>query len=472
MIAWVVVLLAVPAARPAGAEDLVDLVKRVEPAVVRVDTDRGLGSGVIVDNRGYVFTNYHVIDGAAEAAITLRSGEKMPVRGYLAVDPSRDLALLKIDKLPKPTALSLAAALPQTGQRVAAFGNPEGFTFSTSEGIVSAVRSGREVSQIIGEEMYRALGYGADATWVQTTADISHGNSGGPLVSMDGRIVGLNTWGHPEGQNLNFAIGVPDLKVLLDRAVETSVSPLAGLPRTARPRVPRDDSPRGNFQVELPSGRVFMFSIFDTTDHMTRLADRDNDDSVCLITHPGGALYAVAMHDKGVLNGVTLAQYDNKQPMAYVTYLDGRRHGVLKTWDEGGRPQLFAQYAKGKRHGFYCVFGSGKSWMLMEYKFDAPLSMQIFSGYRPLEHFTSREKAEAHPAARELLAKADKLETTLKTNEVAFRKQVSAFEQELRRARAAELGPQKRARIQERINQRGAQESAFLREMFRRSYGR
>lgn len=73
-------------ARPVAAADLVQLVKQVEHAVVRVDTDRGIGSGVIVDNRGYLFTNYHVIDGASKATITLRSGAVLQCKGLLAID--------------------------------------------------------------------------------------------------------------------------------------------------------------------------------------------------------------------------------------------------------------------------------------------------------------------------------------------------------------------------------------------------
>jgi S1-C subfamily serine protease len=146
--------------------DLVDVVANVEQSVVRVDTDSGFGSGVIVGDRGAILTNFHVIEGARRVKIILRSGKELESQGYLAVDPTHDLALLQVDKLPERAAIKVASTLPKIGEKAAAFGNPKGFSFTTSEGIVSAVRSGTEVINIISAEAYRHLGYAADATWI------------------------------------------------------------------------------------------------------------------------------------------------------------------------------------------------------------------------------------------------------------------------------------------------------------------
>ena len=467
-----VVLAAVAAQSSALAVDLVELVKKVEHAVVRVDTDAQFGSGVIVDDRGYVLTNYHVVEGASTVTVTLRSGEKMRAKGFLAVDPTRDLALLVTEKFAKPRAVKIAAAAPRIGENVAAFGNPQGFSFTTTEGIVSAVRPGSEVSLAIGADIYRALGYSNHATWVQTTAAISSGNSGGPLVNMNAEVVGLNTWHHRGGQNLNFAISASDMNRLLDGAKGAKLLDFRALPKRAAPLDPpsmrgRDDE----FTVELPTGRVFTFAIFQTDYNAMRL-NAKNKEGVVVIRHPNGAMYAAANHDKGVLDGLTLAQYENKQPMVFAQYVDGRRHGNLKTWDEAGRPVMFAQYVKGRRHGFTCLFDEAELVLLAEYKFDQPEWIQLMANELVLEGFTSEEEAAKHTEARRILARLDEVDTTLKKNEVDFRKQVAQFERELRKARARELAPEKRRRIQERINQRAAANAAFLREMFRRAYGR
>jgi S1-C subfamily serine protease len=459
-------------ARPGFALDLVEVVKKVEHAVVRVDTSDGFGSGVVVDDRGFVFTNFHVIDGAGAATITLRSGEVVQAEGFLAIDPSRDLALLKTRKMEKPVAIPIADAAPQVGEKVAAFGNPRGFSFSTSEGIVSSVRSGAEVREIVSAEVYRALGYGPNATWIQTTAPISGGNSGGPLVNMNAQIVGLNTWHHPQGQNLNFAISAADMKGLLAKSADASVERFARLPRRARPvDPPPGNRPSGEFSVNLPNGRTFSSTIFELERSALTLGSLDSA-SVVVITHPNGAMYAAASHQGGVLHGVTVAQYENKQRMVYVHYAAGKRHGILKVWSEAGKPVLFAQYARGKRHGFLCFFDDGTLALLTDYRNDEPSWIQLMSGEKPLDGFSSREEAEKNEAAGGLFAKLEKIEATLKTNEVAFRKQVDRYEEEQRKALARQLGPQKRARIQARSDARSAAQDAFTRELFRRATGR
>ncbi|MGD9719945.1 MAG: trypsin-like peptidase domain-containing protein [Pirellulales bacterium] len=454
----------------ADAMDLVELVKRVENAVVRVDTDSSLGSGVIVDNRGYVLTNYHVIEGARTASVTLRSGEEKPVRGYLALEPTRDLAVLKIDALPMPHAVNLAGVLPQIGEKVAAFGNPRGFSFTTTEGIVSAIRSGTEVSEIIGADMYRELGYSTAATWVQTSSPISPGNSGGPLVNMNAEVVGLNTWGDPKGQNINFAISATDMRRILNRALDAPVHELEKMPKRRVPtggRSGRDDE----FALTMPSGRVFSFAIFEE-DEITALMSAAKTETFVIVTHPSGVVYAAAAQAKGVLNGVTIAQHENKEVMAQINYVDGKRHGVAKTWNRAGEPDFFAQYGKGKRHGFLCLFKGGSPSLVIDYEYDQPKYVQLVAGGKAQAGFESLAEAEKDGTAHELLARLEAADDALVQHEVRFRKQVSTFEQEKRKALARELAPQKRARMRDRAMQRDAQDQAFLQELFRRAHGR
>lgn len=468
----VLTLLAAAAPRSSVlAADLVELVKQVEHAVVRVETDKALGSGVIVDDRGFVFTNYHVIDGATRVTVVLRSGELLRAEGFLGVDPSRDLALLKTGKLAKPQAIKIAAAAPQVGESVAAFGNPQGFSFTTSEGIVSSVRTGKDVSATIGAEVYRAAGYSDNATWVQTTAAISGGNSGGPLVNMNAEVIGLNTWHYP-GQNLNFAISAADMRRVLGTADPNNVNNFVALPRRAKPLDPSPGSTQQeSFSVELPTGRIFTFGIFETPDNPMLLKVKDAS-GVAVLRHPNGAMYAAASQKKGVLHGLTIAQYDNKEPMVYAQYVDGRLHGNLKTWDEAGRPVLFAQYIKGRRNGFLCLFDDEQLAMLIQYKYDEPEWIQLMSDEKVLEGFPSRQKAAKNPHAKKLLARLDDVDKSLEQNEVEFRKQVAELERERRKAVARKLGPEKRRRIQQRVNQRAAADAAFLQQLRRRAYGR
>jgi S1-C subfamily serine protease len=452
---------------------LVDVVAKVEHSVVRIDTDvGGIGSGVIVDDRGFVLTNFHVIDGAKEAKVTLRNGQVLEARGYLAVDPRHDLALLKTDKFSRPSAIRIADKLPRIGEKVAAFGNPRGFSFTTSEGIVSAIRTGDEVIDIIGHDAYTSFGFASDATWIQTTAPISGGNSGGPLVTLDAALVGINTWTHA-GQNLNFAISLPDIERLLTTTrKDATPKRFTSLPRMKAKPIAPDRDRADDFKLELPTGRVFSFRVYDIQlDEIGRVLSASNDNAV-LIDHPNGTLYAAANQVQGLLDGVTVAQYDNQEPMVYATYAAGKRHGILKTWDEAGKPVLYAQYAQGKRNGFSCYFDDGKPALIMQHDLDALKYVQLMSGLKPLEGFTTRAEAEKNTQARDHLKKIDEFEALLKKNEVTFRKHVREFEVARRQALANRLAPDKRRRIQDRINDKAAGNAAVVRELYRRAYGR
>ncbi|HWC89158.1 MAG TPA: trypsin-like peptidase domain-containing protein, partial [Pirellulales bacterium] len=215
--------------------DLADLIDCVENSVVRVNVSGpgggGLGSGFIANADGTVVTNHHVIEGAATAEVIFKDGRKARVRGVRADLPDKDVAVLSIEppsgRPLRP--LKIAAGLPRKGEQVVAFGAPLGFSFTASDGLISAIRNGAELNS-----EFRGIGFKLDydprVTWLQTTAPISRGNSGGPLVNLRGEVVGLNTLSIPElGQNLNFAVSAVDLQ----RALATA----AGEPRPLVPGV-------------------------------------------------------------------------------------------------------------------------------------------------------------------------------------------------------------------------------------------
>jgi S1-C subfamily serine protease len=471
-IAAAIVLIAAAFHSRVDAAELVEVVKKVEGSVVRVDTDAGHGSGVILSADGVIATNYHVIDGARTVDIILRDGKKIPSTGYLAIDPSRDIAILRTAALPAGSAMQFSPVLPSVGEKVAAFGNPKGFSFTTSEGIVSATRTGAQVAEAIGKDEYHSIGYTVDTTWIQTTAPISPGNSGGPLVNMNSELVGLNTWSY-SGQQLNFAVSLKEVRNLFNSVdSDTKAQNYDTLPRTrSTPIAGSWDSTLKPFRLELPTGRVFGFEVFRIGSGATKTKSRDEAGKAVVITHPNGALFAAAEQQNGILNGLTIAQYDNQEPMAHVTYAAGRRHGIMKTWDEAGEPLLFSQYAHGKRTGFTCLFDEGGPVLIIQYQADRIEYVQLMSYLTPLEGFTSEDAARQNPKVSNQLARITEIDAKLKPNEVEFRKQVKGFEMARRRELAAKLGPEKRARISERENSRRASENAFIQELRRRTHG-
>jgi hypothetical protein len=243
-----IILCSASLARGQDNRDLAPLIAQVDPCVVTITMDHSEGSGFVVDPKGVIVTNYHVIEGAKQATVTFPDKKSFAVEGFLAILPNKDLAVLRIQPGDKQLkALRLADGAPAKGERVFAFGAPMGMSGSVSDGIISAVRPGQEVRDTLQtltkRDIYKdVLMYDLDATWIQTTAPISPGNSGGPLVNSKGEVVGINTWTTPLGQNLNFSLCVAHVKQLLTTA-GADTQPLAKLPA---PRAGREQLEKGS----------------------------------------------------------------------------------------------------------------------------------------------------------------------------------------------------------------------------------
>lgn len=210
------------------------LVEKVEPSVVVIQTDRGLGSGFIVA-KDRIVTNYHVIEGAGTVEVKFVGNEKPTYKsdGYYLIDKKRDIAVISLKLTPGAQAdymkqVELAKVLPLKGSKVVAIGNPIGLEFSVSEGIVASTREAGTVdSKFLGDRA---------GTWIQHDAAISSGNSGGPLFDSAGKVVGMNTSTLVgEGlQNLNFAISSLDIRRVVDASAKVDL-PLKYLPSSPIP---------------------------------------------------------------------------------------------------------------------------------------------------------------------------------------------------------------------------------------------
>lgn len=226
-------------ARTAGRKEyssVADLIEAVMPSACRVNVKlaegTSTGSGFVVDREGVIVTNYHVIEGSESAQIIFPDGTGADVKGILALDPKRDLAVLKIDypaEALKP--VTLATSEPRPGEVVVAIGAPLGLSFTSTKGDVSSNRKAEELRQ-----------YGADVegTWIQTTAPISPGNSGGPLFNMYGEVVAANTMtiAAQGAQNLNFGTTAENIRKVVASKSSTliAMSPKAAPPREGKAR--------------------------------------------------------------------------------------------------------------------------------------------------------------------------------------------------------------------------------------------
>ena len=151
------------------------------------------GSGFVVSENGVIVTNYHVLDGATSVLIEI-NGQVYEDIQVLAYNENWDLAVLKVDASGlTPLVLAGSVEDARLGEQVIAMGNPEGLKKTVSDGIIST--------------LYRRL-EDFDYDHIQTTAPISKGSSGGPLMNMRGEVIGVNTLTYMTGQNLNFAVPI------------------------------------------------------------------------------------------------------------------------------------------------------------------------------------------------------------------------------------------------------------------------
>jgi S1-C subfamily serine protease len=175
----------------------------VNPFGPTVQTEKALGSGFVIDKAGHIVTNYHVVAGARSVLVSFSNNESFKAT-IVGSDPTTDIAVLRVDagaRALTPLALGDSDRV-QVGDEVVAIGNPFGLSRTVTAGIVSALQR-----QIISPNQYTI-----DHV-IQTDAAINHGNSGGPLLDMEGRVIGVNaqidTGNTGEQGNVGIGFAIP-----------------------------------------------------------------------------------------------------------------------------------------------------------------------------------------------------------------------------------------------------------------------
>jgi serine protease Do len=254
----------------------------VEPSVVHVDVGGrpegrlSAGSGWVWDDLGHVVTNAHVVAGARDVTVQFRDGQTAAAT-IVGVDAPSDIAVLRVE--PGDHLIPIRRATGQRvrkGDRVFAFGSPFGFKFSMSEGIVSG----------LGRSARTALGFAGYSNYIQTDAAVNPGNSGGPLVDVRGRLVGMNvaiataqdSRGTTEGQSAGISFAIP-LAMIESRVPQLIAGGpvLSGyLGITFRAEDPFDGTPLGGVRVTsvVPGGPADRAGL-RVDDLIVRIDDQD-----------------------------------------------------------------------------------------------------------------------------------------------------------------------------------------------------
>ena len=183
--------------------DFSAIVNNVLQSVVSVKTNLGQGSGAIIDAKGYVVTNVHVISGASSTQVVTYSGNTYNANTIVGFDSNADIAVLKIDASGLRALGFGNSDQLKVGEKVIAAGNPAGLAFTVTEGIVSAFRTAEN-----------------NINYIQTDVPINPGNSGGPLINAKGEIVGINNFKVSGGfEGLGFAISSNNARDVVNKII-------------------------------------------------------------------------------------------------------------------------------------------------------------------------------------------------------------------------------------------------------------
>jgi serine protease Do len=193
---------------------IVQAVRKTRDSIVTIKVERRgnwgkkdvVGTGVVVDERGYAVTNRHVVRGAEHVAVVLSDRTEVAAR-VLTEDAHHDLAILKLSAEKKLAALTFAPGSDlMVGETVIAIGHPFGYTNSVSTGIVSALD--RSITMPEGEVL---------SNLIQTNASINPGNSGGPLLNINGELIGIKVALREGAQGIAFALNADTVQQVLSK---------------------------------------------------------------------------------------------------------------------------------------------------------------------------------------------------------------------------------------------------------------
>ncbi|HCS50069.1 MAG TPA: serine protease [Planctomycetaceae bacterium] len=209
---------------------LVRAVKRAQTAVVNIHTEKsaeesnsvfgttnrgkinGMGTGIVIDERGYLVTNNHVIAGVDSLEVSLHDGSRYSAH-VVTFDREHDLAIIKVDGNPKLDVMEIGTSSDlMLGETVIAVGNAFGYVHTVTSGIISSLSRDVEVNE---EQQYKNL--------IQTDASINPGNSGGPLLNLDGEVIGINVAIRAGAQRIGFAIPIDDARELIAKLMSVEV---------------------------------------------------------------------------------------------------------------------------------------------------------------------------------------------------------------------------------------------------------
>jgi len=336
-------------------KDIPAIAKAANGAVVSIvmsDKDGNpiaLGSGFLVSKDGIIITNYHVIAEGTSALVKLPDGAFYVVDGVIAFDKARDVAVIKAHGENFRTLTLGDSDRVQVGQEVVAIGNPLSLESTVSNGIVSSIRTIEDKG----------------GKYLQITAPISPGSSGGPLFDMAGEVIGITTMYIKGGENLNFAIPINDAKPLLLQASSAKLQNLPNQPEPTEAQThegnapPSPPSPAAPAAQTPAAARDFFERLNDaggfSDDPVEYVCFSDDQDSDAFFTF-GAAAYDERYARAATPPSATYIHFLSDDDMKDLS------RGEQKFFRKGGRTLLQYVYEKGVKVDTRRYDWIGSSW--------------------------------------------------------------------------------------------------------------
>lgn len=299
----------------------------------------GMGTGVVLDERGYIITNYHVVEGVTQIQVTFDDG-KEEVGRLVAYDLGSDLAVIKVPTTARIPVVKLGTSSDlMTGETVIAVGNAFGYEHTVTTGIISALHRTVQVSD---DQQYDDL--------IQTDASINPGNSGGPLMNIDGDVIGINVAVRVGAQGIGFAIPI-------DRALEIAsqlmnIERIDGISHGVRGRTEIEDGQNRLVVQSLISGGPGELSGLEVGDVIRQvdghLIDRTLDLERAMLSAESGKEFDLVVEREGDEIDLLLTVAKAVRPQTTAENTPWSVLGLrLATVD----PQRFRQYQTNYRGG-------------------------------------------------------------------------------------------------------------------------
>jgi S1-C subfamily serine protease len=234
-----------------SVRDILDAVVKIE-----MPTEPGkmsIGAGFLIDPRGWVATNYHVIREASSATrVRLFDGTQCKVAGILAQEPSMDLAILKLaDPPPRLKVLDISfSGEPEVGEEIQICGHPHNLNFTFDKGTVGRVITTLEMLKERGNPLLHQMHAPLDMVWIQHSARIAPGNSGGPVLNQHGQVVGINSFVNE--LSFGYAVPVRYLRGLVALCDENKITPLPSRLLGQPPAKPEPQEPPSKPEPDRP----------------------------------------------------------------------------------------------------------------------------------------------------------------------------------------------------------------------------